>query len=184
MASSYCIGQSSSRVKICQFTASLGSKPKYFVSEWRLSYPHLLFSWMRHSAKTQKNPGYLDDASGQNGRVAFQCICCWKGELVLIDEENEWNTQDPTSGEPAHGLCADQGGLAGGSPSQASRKAEAMWGPQYPIVLNAGFMRTSLAVLWLGLHASTVGSTASISGWRTRIPHGLRCSQKLKNFKK
>ena len=37
---------------------------------------------------------------------------------------------------------------------------------------------TSLAVQWLGLHASTAESLRSIPGWDTEIPQALRCSQK------
>ena len=37
--------------------------------------------------------------------------------------------------------------------------------------------RTSLAVQWLRLHASTAGGTGWIPGWRTKIPHATRHSQ-------
>ena len=38
----------------------------------------------------------------------------------------------------------------------------------------------SLAVQWLGLHASTAGDTGFIPGWGTKIPHAARHSQKNK----
>ena len=38
----------------------------------------------------------------------------------------------------------------------------------------------SLAVPWLGLHASTAGSTGSIPGWGTKILHAARRAQKNK----
>ena len=38
----------------------------------------------------------------------------------------------------------------------------------------------SLAVQWLGLHASTAGGTGSILGCRTKTPWAVRCSQKKK----
>ena len=38
----------------------------------------------------------------------------------------------------------------------------------------------SLAVQWLGLHASTADSLALISGGRTKIPHALRWGKKKK----
>ena len=37
----------------------------------------------------------------------------------------------------------------------------------------------SLAVQWLGLSASTAGSTGSISGWGTKIPHAGRPKKKF-----
>ena len=46
----------------------------------------------------------------------------------------------------------------------------------------------SLAVQWLGLHASTAGGTSSIPGWGVKTPHATwwpkkkKCSQKGKNF--
>ena len=50
--------------------------------------------------------------------------------------------------------------------------------------VNTGFTRTSLAVLGLGLHASTVGSVASISGWGLGPHMACSAARKLKNFKK
>ena len=40
--------------------------------------------------------------------------------------------------------------------------------------------RTSLEVQWLRLHASVSGSTISIPGWGTKIPHASWCSKKKK----
>ena len=40
--------------------------------------------------------------------------------------------------------------------------------------------RTLLVVQWLRLHASNAGSTGSISGWGTEIPHAAWLSQKKK----
>ena len=42
----------------------------------------------------------------------------------------------------------------------------------------------SLAVQWLGLHASTAGGTGSIPGQGTKILHASRRSQKKKKGKK
>ena len=42
----------------------------------------------------------------------------------------------------------------------------------------------SLAVQWLGLHASTAGVTGSIPGWGTKIPHATWQSQKKKKKRK
>ena len=36
------------------------------------------------------------------------------------------------------------------------------------IIVDIG---NSLAVQWIGLHASTAGGTGSVPGWRTKIPH-------------
>ena len=41
-------------------------------------------------------------------------------------------------------------------------------------------IRTSLAVKWLRLWASTTGGTGSIPGQGTKIPHAMWCSQKKK----
>ena len=41
----------------------------------------------------------------------------------------------------------------------------------------------SLAVQWLGLHASTADSLALISGGRTKIPQALRWGKKKKKKK-
>ena len=41
----------------------------------------------------------------------------------------------------------------------------------------------SLAVQWLGLHASTADSLALISGGRTKIPQALRWDKKKKRKK-
>ena len=38
----------------------------------------------------------------------------------------------------------------------------------------------SLAVLWLGLYASTAEGMGSISVWRTKISYALLCGQKKK----
>ena len=43
---------------------------------------------------------------------------------------------------------------------------------------NFIFVGTSLVVQWLGLCASTEGSTGSIPDWGTKIPHATWCSQK------
>ena len=43
--------------------------------------------------------------------------------------------------------------------------------------------RKSLAVQWLGLHASTAGGTGSIPGQGTKIPHALQHGQ-IKEKKK
>ena len=40
------------------------------------------------------------------------------------------------------------------------------------------WLGTSLVVQWLRFHASTVGSTDSIPGWRTKIPHATWHGQK------
>ena len=40
---------------------------------------------------------------------------------------------------------------------------------------------SSLAVQWLGLHASIAGGMGSIPGWGTKIPQALRHSQKNRN---
>ena len=42
---------------------------------------------------------------------------------------------------------------------------------------------TSLAVQWLGLHASTAGGVGSIPGQGTKIPHASQCGQKKKKKK-
>ena len=36
-------------------------------------------------------------------------------------------------------------------------------------------------VQWLGLCTSTAGGMDSIPGWRTKIPHAVRCGQEKKN---
>ena len=41
-------------------------------------------------------------------------------------------------------------------------------------------MGTSLVVQWLRLYASTAGSTGSVPGWGTKIPHAARWGQKKK----
>ena len=41
----------------------------------------------------------------------------------------------------------------------------------------------SLAIQWLGLHASTAGDTGSIPGQGTKILHVIQRSQKGKNLK-
>ena len=41
-------------------------------------------------------------------------------------------------------------------------------------------MGNSLAVQWLGLHASTAGGMSLIPGWGTKIRHAAWCSQKKK----
>ena len=47
------------------------------------------------------------------------------------------------------------------------------------------FSGTSLVVQWLRLHIFTAGSTGSIPGGRTKIPHATRHGQKKKfPFKK
>ena len=43
--------------------------------------------------------------------------------------------------------------------------------------------RTSLAVQWLRLCASTAGGTGSTSGWGTKIPHATQSGQKKKKKK-
>ena len=45
-------------------------------------------------------------------------------------------------------------------------------------------LRTSLAVQWLRLHATTAGGTGSIPGQGTKIPHATWQGQKKKKFKK
>ena len=42
---------------------------------------------------------------------------------------------------------------------------------------------TSLAVQWLGLHASTAGDKGSIPGWGIKIPHAVVCEAKKKKEK-
>ena len=42
----------------------------------------------------------------------------------------------------------------------------------------------SLAVQWLGLHASSAGGMGLIPGWGTKISHAVWCSQKKKKKKK
>ena len=42
---------------------------------------------------------------------------------------------------------------------------------------------TSLVVQWLGIHTSIAGSTGSIPGQGTKIPHALWCSQKISKNK-
>ena len=44
--------------------------------------------------------------------------------------------------------------------------------------------RTSLAVQWLRLHASTAGGLGSIPGWVTKIPHAHGAAKKKKTEKK
>ena len=41
---------------------------------------------------------------------------------------------------------------------------------------------TSLAIQWLGLHASNVEDTGSIPGWGTKIPHTMWPKKKKKPF--
>ena len=38
---------------------------------------------------------------------------------------------------------------------------------------------TSLAVQWLGLHASKAGDTGSIPGWETKIPQAMWHAPKI-----
>ena len=45
-------------------------------------------------------------------------------------------------------------------------------------MIKAAYIGNSLAVQWLGLHASTAGGTGSIPGRGTNIPHAMRHSQK------
>ena len=42
------------------------------------------------------------------------------------------------------------------------------------------FLRASLAVQWLRLHASTAGGTGLIPGWGTMIPHAAWCGKNKK----
>ena len=46
------------------------------------------------------------------------------------------------------------------------------------------FSRTSLVAQWLRLHIFTAGSTGSIPGGKTKIPHATRNGQKKFPFKK
>ena len=39
-------------------------------------------------------------------------------------------------------------------------------------------LRTSLAVKWLRLYATTTGGEGSIPGWETKIPHAMQHGQK------
>ena len=47
---------------------------------------------------------------------------------------------------------------------------------------NLNQVGTSLVVQWLGLCASTEGGMGLILGWRTKIPHTVRHSQKKKKI--
>ena len=58
------------------------------------------------------------------------------------------------------------------------KNSQAMEGS--PFIKNYNF-RTSLAVQWLGLQASTAGGTGLIPGRGTRILHGMQCGQKNNN---
>ena len=39
---------------------------------------------------------------------------------------------------------------------------------------------TSLAVQWLRFHVTKAGDVGLILGWRTKIPHAMRCGRKKK----
>ena len=141
---------------------------------------------MRHSAKAQKkknNPVIWMMPVDKMDESLFSVYVVEAGSwYVLMRKMNKILRTQPLL-RPLM-VAVLTGEVAGGSPSQVSRRTEAMRGPRCPIILNTGFTRTSLAVLGLGLHASTVGSVASISGWGLGPHMACSAARKLKNFKK
>ena len=56
--------------------------------------------------------------------------------------------------------------------------------PPEPALKNLSFLQTSLLVQWLRLcSACHAGSTGSVPGWKTKIPHDMSCGQRI-NIKK
>ena len=68
---------------------------------------------------------------------------------------------------------------------EASREtAEKCLGDQFHMMLLSNLKhktRTSLAVQWLRLHASTAKGAYSVLDWGTKISHAMRHGQKMKN---
>ena len=119
----------------------------------------------------EKNSQYFSLSLKSHSFVQFQTICQFLGILTFLIVSQSRLFHD------VHIYCTQW------LPGSRLLMQRAVSSSNIVTILIISLSRNSLAVQWLGFHANTTGSTGSVPGQGTKMPHAVHPSQKKKEKK-